>query len=102
MQIDLDSLEDQFLRDEYTIAGETVVLVHPKHLYANWRKDTLKFRSSVWTEDGFPVSLSFPKFFNWGEFTQIVSLPRNLDQNKCQLVEKMDGSTLIVSKRLVL
>lgn len=98
MQIELDSLDAQFLRDEYIIAGEKVYLVHPKHLYANWTRDTLKFRSSVWTEDGFPVSLSFPKFFNWGEFTQVVSLPTTLDQNKVQLVEKMDGSTLIVSK----
>ena len=98
LKVDLNSLGQQFLKDAHVIGGEEVFLVQPKHLYLSWTPETLIFRSSVWNEDGAPVSLSFPKFFNWGEFTDVVAQPDSLDISDCQLVEKMDGSTLIVSQ----
>jgi len=61
-----------------------------------WREDTLIFRSSVWTKDGELVSPSFKKFFNWDEQPTIDPKPSSLKD--CHCIEKIDGSTLIISK----
>jgi T4 RnlA family RNA ligase len=56
----------------------------------------MHFRSSVYNADGELISASFPKFFNWGEHPELTPLPKSLDG--ATLMEKLDGSTLIVSK----
>lgn len=99
MQIDLLSIDELFFTvKEYDLNGEKVFLVNPKHLGIPWSKDNLIFRSSVWSSNGEPVSLSFKKFFNWGERTDLGYTPFSVSANGgCQFVEKIDGSTLCVS-----
>lgn len=97
MKIDLSQIDrENFRVDEHIVAGETCYLVQPKAISAKWNKHNLIFRSSVWNAQGEPVSLSFKKFFNWEEQPDICSIPKNLQYT--QLMEKLDGSTLIVSK----
>jgi hypothetical protein len=71
-------------------------LVQPKHIGAKWKNDNLHFRSSVWNYNGELISASFPKFFNWSEQPDLSPVPNSLKH--CTVVEKLDGSTLIVSK----
>lgn len=106
------------------LAGETVFLITPNDLDLPWTPDTLIFRSSVWSKDGEPISLSFKKFFNWGEKSDLIPLPDPSDfklpsireyglhllanRDKvdwsrfksitCEFITKIDGSALIVSK----
>jgi hypothetical protein len=70
--------------------------VQPIHFGAVWVKENLIYRSSLWDKDGYPVSLSFPKFFNWDEKPDIFPAPSDLKNAK--LMEKLDGSTLIFSR----
>lgn len=100
LKIDLNSIEkESFMVHPHTIAGETCFLVQPIHVGAKWTKDNLIFRSSVWNSNGELVSASFKKFFNWGEQPDLCYTPFSLTANGgCNLVEKIDGSTLIVSK----
>lgn len=100
MKINLETLDhEQFVVRPESFGGETVYLVFPKSIAAKWDKHTLIFRSSVWNTAGEPVSLSFKKFFNWGEQPDLCYTPFSLTANGgCQVVEKIDGSTLIVSK----
>lgn len=98
LKIDIDSIDrENFMVHPHVIAGEVCYLVQPIHIGATWTRDNLMFRSSVWNKDGYPVSLSFPKFFNWGEKPELAPLPSAIDKN-VNLIEKIDGSTLIVSK----
>ena len=90
--VDLDS----FMSHDHFINGEVVTLVQPKHIGAKWNKNNLHFRSSVWNSEGTLISASFPKFFNWGEQPDLSPVPTSL--KNCTVVEKLDGSTLIVSK----
>ena len=78
------------------IAGEKCFLVCPKDFGVQWNKDNLIFRSSIWNEQGEPVSLSFKKFFNWEEQKELVPFPSST--KNCSLIEKKDGSLLIISK----
>jgi hypothetical protein len=98
MKIDLQSIDrEQFDVSEYLFNGEKMYLVQPQTIGSvNWNKNNLIFRSSVWNVDGALVSASFPKFFNWGEQIEMIPLPKTLDNTV--LVEKLDGSTMIVSK----
>lgn len=97
MKIDLSTIDrENFLVNEHVLAGETCYLVQPTHIGAKWAKDTLHFRSSVWNSEGELISASFKKFFNWNEQPDIVSVPSDLSESK--LMEKLDGSTLIMSK----
>jgi hypothetical protein len=97
MKIDLDTVDrESFMVHEHIISGEIVYLVQPKHIGAKWKKDNLHFRSSVWNYDGELISASFPKFFNWSEQPDISPVPTSLKNTT--VVEKLDGSTLIVSK----
>lgn len=83
----------------HEIAGETCYLVQPIHIGAKWTKDNLIFRSSVWNSVGELISASFKKFFNWGEQPALAYTPFSLTANGgCELMEKLDGSTLIVSR----
>ena len=96
INIDKDIDRESFMVHEHFIGGELVYLVQPKHIGAKWTKDNLHFRSSVWNYDGELISASFPKFFNWGEQPDLSPVPTSL--NNSNIVEKLDGSTLIVSK----
>jgi hypothetical protein len=98
MKIDIEKDIDResFMVHEHIIAGEVVTLVQPKHIGAKWDKNNLHFRSSVWNYDGELISASFPKFFNWGEQPDLSPVPTSL--KNCTIVNKLDGSTLIVSK----
>jgi hypothetical protein len=77
-----------------TIAGEVCYLVDGS--FATWDKDNLIYRASIFNENGKPVSLSFSKFFNWGEKPNIVPEPVKL--SNCNFISKIDGSTCIISK----
>ena len=98
MKIDIEKDIDResFMVHEHIIAGEVVTLVQPKHIGAKWNKNNLHFRSSVWNYDGELISASFPKFFNWGEQPDLSPVPNSL--KNCTIVNKLDGSTLILSK----
>lgn len=97
MKIDLQSIDkESFMVHQHNIGEHECYLVQPIHLGATWNKDNLIFRSSVWDVEGNPVSLSFKKFFNWEEKPDIDPAPNTLEGS--QLLEKLDGSTLIISR----
>jgi len=97
MKIDISSIDrESFMVHEHIISGEVVYLVQPKHIGAKWKNDNLHFRSSIWNYNGELISASFPKFFNWSEQPDLSPVPNSLKH--CTVVEKLDGSTLIVSK----
>lgn len=97
MKIDISKIDTKsFMVHQHIINGEACYLVQPCHIGAKWQKDTLIFRSSLWNSEGELISASFPKFFNWSEQPDISPVPTSLD--KTTIVEKIDGSTLIVSK----
>ncbi len=90
------------LRDEgftiklANIAGVECVLV-VGNIPVSWTPDNLIYRSSVWTlNDDIPVSLSYKKFFNWGEKPDLVPEPEDI--NNTSIISKIDGSALIISK----
>ena len=86
---------DGFMVKEHEFAGETVFLINPQHIGCTWTEDNLIYRSSVWDKDGNAVSLSWKKFFNFGE--QIQLIPDPTDLRGAVVMDKRDGSTLIVS-----
>jgi hypothetical protein len=97
MKIDLQSIDrEKFMVHQHEVAGVEVSLVQPCHIGCEWDGKNDIFRSSVWDKDGNPVSLSFKKFFNWDEKPHIYPIPSNLSD--AQLMEKLDGSTLIFSR----
>lgn len=97
MKIDITKInQEYFVVRPVEIAGETCSLVFPKHIGCKWSADTLFYRSSIWNAAGNLISASFPKFFNMGEQEELSPPPKNL--SGCQIIEKLDGSTLIVSK----
>jgi hypothetical protein len=96
MKINLHEIDrESFYVNEHTLGGEMVYLVTPKQQGCEWNVNNVIFRSSIWDKDGLPVSLSFKKFGNWGEKPTIFPVPENLD--KCNLLNKEDGSTIIFS-----
>ena len=97
MKIDLSTIDrNSFYVNEHIWNGELFYLVNPKELGVEWNHTNKIFRSSVWNSDGELISASFPKFVNWGEKLEIFPVPTSLDG--ATIVEKLDGSTLIVSK----
>lgn len=100
MKISIHEIDtEQFFVNPHKLAGENVFLVHPKHIGAKWNKKNLVFRSSIWNSEGELISASFKKFFNWGEQPELAYTPFSMTANGgVQLMEKIDGSTLIVSK----
>ncbi len=97
MKVDLSKIDrEQFFVNPHFIGGELCYLVHPKHIGIRWTPENVIFRSSVWTENGEPVSLAFRKFVNFGERPDLFPVPTNL--NGAQLIEKVDGSLLCVSR----
>lgn len=97
MKINLQSIDrDQFYVNEHVLAGQAVYLVIPQHIGAKWTQENKVLRSSVWDSNGELISAGFPKFTNWGEKPEVFPVPNSLDN--ATIVEKMDGSLLIVSK----
>lgn len=97
MKIDLSAIDrEQFMVHPHVIAGETCWLVQPQHIGARWEEGNMHLRSSVWNSEGELVSASFPKFTNWAERPELHPAPTDL--NDARFIEKLDGSTLIVSK----
>lgn len=80
----------------HVVDGQTLFLVQPQHIGAKFTQANKHFRSSVWDSDGNLVSAGFPKFVNWGENPENFPVPKSLKDT--QVVEKIDGSLLIVSK----
>lgn len=100
MKIDLTQIDrNEFVVRPHLIAGEICYIVFPKSIATKYTKQTLIYRSSVWNSQGEPVSLSFKKFFNWGEQPDLAYTPFSMTANGgVELMEKIDGSALIVSK----
>jgi len=97
MKFDLQSIDrEQFHVNEHVLNGELVYLIIPKHIGATWTKENKVLRSSVWDSNGDLISAGFPKFTNWGEKPEVFPLPNSLTGST--IVEKLDGSLLIVSK----
>lgn len=97
MKINLQDIDQtQFMVHPHIIGGKTVYLVQPQHIGTKWRQDNKHFRSSVWDSKGNLVSAGFSKFTNWGENPENFPVPTSLKNTT--VVEKLDGSLLIVSK----
>jgi len=99
VKIDLTTIPSDFVTRPVEVAGEMCYLVFPQHMGVKWTKQNLIFRSSVWNSQGELISAGFKKFFNWGEQPDLAYTPFSMTANGgVKLLEKLDGSTLIVSK----
>lgn len=81
---------------DHVVNGETVYLIQPQHIGCNWTQANKHLRSSLWDSTGELISAGFPKFTNWGEKPEYFPVPRSL--NSAVVMEKIDGSLLIVTK----
>ena len=88
--------QEQFLITEHTIGGEQCFFIRAQSIMTDWTEDNLHLRSVVINSAGEIISASYPKFFNFHEHPAI--FPFTGDLKGCSLIEKVDGSTLIVSK----
>ena len=97
MKIKLDNLDtDNFMSHEYILNGEVVTLIQPKNIGVKWTQDNKHMRSVVVNYEGEVISAGLPKFTNWGENPDNFPVPNSL--RNCTVMEKLDGSLLIVSK----
>ena len=98
MKIDIDKVDrTQFMVHHFhSLNGEIVHLIQPQHIGTKWQQDNKHMRSVVVNYEGEVISASFPKFTNWGENPDNFPVPTSL--KNATIVEKLDGSTLIVSK----
>ena len=97
MKIDLDKVDrTQFMVHEHSLNGEIVHLIQPQHIGTKWQQDNKHMRSVVVNYEGEVISAGLPKFTNWGENPDNFPVPNSLKNTT--VVEKLDGSTLIVSK----
>ena len=97
MKIDIQKVDrTQFMVHEHFLNGEIVHLIQPQHIGTKWRQDNKHMRSVVVNYAGEVISAGFPKFTNWGENPDHFPVPNSLKH--CTVVEKLDGSLLIVSK----
>jgi len=97
MKIDIEKVDlTQFMVHEHSLNGEIVHLIQPQHIGTKWTQDNKHMRSVVVNYAGEVISASLPKFTNWGENPDHFPVPTSL--KNATVVEKLDGSTLIVSK----
>jgi hypothetical protein len=97
MKINLQDIDlTQFMVHQHVVNGAVLSLVQPNHIGCKWTQANKHFRSSLWDTDGELVSAGFPKFTNWGENPDNFPVPKSLVGTT--VVEKLDGSLLIVSK----
>lgn len=78
------------------IGGALCKLIYPRYLGIDWEKDTLIYRSSIWCDDKL-ISASYKKFFNWDE-RPLIEPFKNDHFKDASIIEKIDGSTLIISR----
>lgn len=99
MKKDLSKIDiTDFNVQDCTFGGDECVWLFPKLEGVKWRTDNLDQRSSIWRKsDGELVSAGFKKFFNWAQEPDIYPAPNALT-TKINVVEKLDGSCLIVSE----
>lgn len=98
-QVNLASIDQtNFNVNEYSLigTGEKVFLITPMKMGCGWNEDNINFRSLLVNTEGFVVSSGLPKFFNWGEQDALRPVPTSL--KGCQLIEKLDGSLLTVTR----
>ena len=89
-------IEQGFTIKNTVIAGEECILT-VGNISAIWTKENLIYRSSIWTvKDNKPISLSYKKFFNWGEKSSLIPEPTIIKETS--LLSKIDGSAFIISK----
>lgn len=97
MKIDLTAIDpEQFLIQEKELFGEKVFLIQPQHIGTKWTQENKHLRSCLTDSEGNIISLGFPKFTNWGENPEHFPVPTDL--SGAEVMEKLDGSLLIVSK----
>jgi hypothetical protein len=97
MKIDIQKVDlTQFMVHEHSLNGEIVHLIQPQHIGTKWTQDNKHMRSVVVNYAGEVISAGFPKFTNYGENPDHFPVPNSLKH--CTVVEKLDGSLLIVSK----
>lgn len=97
MKINVHDLDQtQFMVHPHIVFGETLWLVQPQFMGIKWTQANKHLRSSLWNDEGELVSAGFPKFTNWGENPENFPVPKSLKNTT--IVEKIDGSLLIVSK----
>jgi len=98
MKIDLKTVNtDNFKVTEHELFGEVVYLIRPHNIMSEWEESTLCYRSSVWDSNGYLISAGFPKFFNLTEKPAINPFIETVHWKNSNIIEKMDGSLLIVS-----
>lgn len=88
--------KEEFLITDHKIGGQLCHFVRPKPNKFKWTQEELIYRSAIFLFNGDPVSLSYPKFFNLNECPHINPFDGNLTGTS--IIDKLDGSTLIVSK----
>jgi len=97
LKIQIDNIDKtNFMVHESNFHGETVYLIHPIHFGAKWTKENLIYRSTLVNSDGEIISAGFPKFFNYGEQSDLYPDPAGY--NDAFAVEKLDGSLICISK----
>jgi len=97
MKIDISKIDlTQFMVHQHIINGEVCTLVQPQFIGVKWTQENKIFRSSLWNSMGELLSAGFSKFTNWGENPDNFPVPSSLKDTV--IVEKIDGSLLIVSK----
>lgn len=97
MKIDLDKVDrTQFMVHEHSLNGEIIHLIQPQHIGTQWRQDNKHLRSVVVNYEGEIISAGLPKFTNYSENPEHFPVPTSL--RNCTVVNKLDGSLLIVSK----
>ena len=97
MKIEIQKVDlTQFMVHEHSLNGEIVYLIQPQHIGTKWTQDNKHMRSVVVNYAGEVISAGFPKFTNWGENPDHFPVPNSL--KNATVVEKLDGSLLIVSK----
>ena len=98
MKIDIDKVDrTQFMVHHFhSLNGEIVHLIQPQHIGTKWTQDNKHMRSVVVNYEGEVISAGLPKFTNWQENPDNFPVPNSL--RNCTVMEKLDGSLLIVSK----
>lgn len=92
-EIDLE----QFNTKDCIIGGDECMLVTSRDLGFKWSQKTKYLRSVIFRKsDFYPVSLSFPKFVNFGENPENFPVPNDL--NDAKILTKIDGSLITCTK----
>ena len=99
MKLDLSKVDlTDFNMFDCEFSGDAAVWIYPKLEGVKWLKTNLIQRSSIWRKsDGELISPGLKKFFNWAQEPDLYPPPDALS-TKVKVVEKLDGSCLVISK----